>query len=333
MLNDDFDSARAVLDSLVAEEQSEQLLMSAYGSLVALGLHEGRYRDALSYLERRMTLAFYTPSRADSVAAVSQYQFAGLIHAMGWNDARRGAIEFEKAALFKTALGSTALKPENLGEYFTNVGIYHAVAGPADIVPGVTEKDPGVDLRSGDRTLFFDYIERGEYPKARAIADTLLTRPDEKGKIAIRYFLAQADIASGRFDEAIAQLTSLQTDVLYGGSRSLFYVPSYFLMGRAYEGKGDIPRAIAAYTRFLGFWSDADRDLVLYKDASARLAELRSSRGPVARLLKTGRPAGAVPGEPRTSSLGLPVTPWHAPCPFSVLAPFARPFPHRPEAA
>ena len=277
MLNDDFESARAILDSLVAEGPPEHILLSAYGSLVALGLHQGRYRDALAHLERRMTLAFYAPSRADSVSAIFQHQIAGLVRSMGWNDSRRAVDEFEKAARFKEALAPSALQPENLAEYYINVGVFRAVAGPAGIEPGVTENDPGVDLRFGDRIRFFDHVERGELAEARAIADTLIARPDEKGKYAIRYFLARADIERGSYDEAISVLRDLQADVLYGGSRSLFYVPSFFLLGRAYEGKGDVPRAIESFKRFLGFWSNADGDLALLKDARTRLAALQSA--------------------------------------------------------
>jgi hypothetical protein len=57
--------------------------------------------------------------------------------------------EFEMAARFKEALAPSALQPENLAEYYTNVGVFRAVAGPAGVEPGVTENDPGADLRFG----------------------------------------------------------------------------------------------------------------------------------------------------------------------------------------
>jgi hypothetical protein len=46
-------------------------------------------------------------------------------------------------------------------------------------------------------------------------------------------------------------------------------------VARAYAGEGNTNQARAAYRGFLGFWSNADPDVPVYKQAKAELAALR----------------------------------------------------------
>jgi len=53
------------------------------------------------------------------------------------------------------------------------------------------------------------------------------------------------------------------------------FIPSFLLLGKAYEKKGDTQLAIQNYEKFLDLWKDADKDLPDLIDAKKRLAKLK----------------------------------------------------------
>ena len=60
------------------------------------------------------------------------------------------------------------------------------------------------------------------------------------------------------------------------GEQDAFYAPSFFLLGKAREMRGETRRAIDAYSQFLAIWKDADPDEPRPAEARARLAALNA---------------------------------------------------------
>ena len=58
------------------------------------------------------------------------------------------------------------------------------------------------------------------------------------------------------------------------GEQDALYAPSFFLLGKALELRGDTRQAREAYSRFLELWRDADPDVVEPIEARARLLAL-----------------------------------------------------------
>jgi tetratricopeptide (TPR) repeat protein len=60
----------------------------------------------------------------------------------------------------------------------------------------------------------------------------------------------------------------------HGGEQDAFYAPSLFLLGKALEMRGELRRALNAYSQFLEIWKDADPDEPRPAEARARVAAL-----------------------------------------------------------
>ena len=58
------------------------------------------------------------------------------------------------------------------------------------------------------------------------------------------------------------------------GEKDALYAPSFFLLGKALEMRGDRRAAIAAHARFLELWKEADPDVPEIEEARARLRAL-----------------------------------------------------------
>jgi len=279
-MNDRFEVAKTILDSLVAEDQPEQILRMGYKSLVGANLYMGRYRDALDHMERGMILASYDPNRADSISAVFEHQQRGLIYLWGWDNADSADKEFRHAAEIMGQLGPDAFKSKLLKDYYSNLSIYYLMNNRLERADEIADKELAGDSDYYDRVRFFAHFKNDEYNEAQQIADTLLAKVEQGQKTLIRYYLAQGQMEHGQHDEAIATLKKLQTEIHYAGPRPIFYAPSYFLLGQVYEGKGDTRLAIESYRKFLEFWKTADEDLLLLQEAKARLAGLETASTP-----------------------------------------------------
>jgi hypothetical protein len=58
------------------------------------------------------------------------------------------------------------------------------------------------------------------------------------------------------------------------GELDAFYAPSFFLLGKAFEMRGEMRPAIDAYSKFLEIWKDADADEPRIAEARTRIAAL-----------------------------------------------------------
>jgi tetratricopeptide (TPR) repeat protein len=62
------------------------------------------------------------------------------------------------------------------------------------------------------------------------------------------------------------------------GELDALYAPSFFLLGKALEMRGDVQPATEAFSRFLDLWRDADADIPDLAEARGRLVALRQRR-------------------------------------------------------
>lgn len=95
---------------------------------------------------------------------------------------------------------------------------------------------------------------------------------------AAHYILGRAYLQAGGFENAAETLSGLHQ--CYESGRTFWGpwdVNSHYYLAIAYEGLGEIARAMTEYETFLGFWKEADRDLVEVRDAETRLERLKSA--------------------------------------------------------
>ena len=90
-------------------------------------------------------------------------------------------------------------------------------------------------------------------------------------------WIAQGYLKMGEFEKAIE--TTIERHNLKGIGHDYDYVIGFYILGQAYEAKGDKNKAIENYEKFLEIWKDADDDLPDLIDARKRLANLEGSGG------------------------------------------------------
>ena len=97
-MQDDFEFARAVLDSLAHNEidavMPERLRYAALRGLMGANLYLGRYREALDVLDEMIE---FSTSRGDTMAVAFHLQKKGFLHLWGWDDRGKAAVEFDAA--------------------------------------------------------------------------------------------------------------------------------------------------------------------------------------------------------------------------------------------
>ena len=92
----------------------------------------------------------------------------------------------------------------------------------------------------------------------------------------INSFLAQAYKENGDLDKAIEVYEQLTDPNPENRDGRLIRPMNYYYLGELYEKKGRKAKAIAYYEKFLILWGDADMRTAELKDATDRLAELKS---------------------------------------------------------
>ncbi len=89
----------------------------------------------------------------------------------------------------------------------------------------------------------------------------------------VGFLSAQSYVKKGELDKAVNEIKKSQAFYRYAHSRT--YPQGFYLLGKIYEKKGDKPRAVQNYEKFLDLWKDADPDLPDLIDAKVRLAKLQ----------------------------------------------------------
>lgn len=88
--------------------------------------------------------------------------------------------------------------------------------------------------------------------------------------------LAYGYARAGEYDRARALYEELQDGMAFGAEEQEPWRMAPFFLARLAEQMGDVPRATAAYARFIDSWPEADPSLPILADARNRLAVLRS---------------------------------------------------------
>jgi tetratricopeptide (TPR) repeat protein len=105
----------------------------------------------------------------------------------------------------------------------------------------------------------------------------LANKLDDRSELALES-LAHGYVAQGNSDKAIDTYQELIGKRQLGGEYQEYWILAHYQLGKTYEHKGEIEKAIEFYEKFLDIWRDADPDLPALVDAQGRLAKLKSDR-------------------------------------------------------
>jgi len=76
-------------------------------------------------------------------------------------------------------------------------------------------------------------------------------------------------------EQAVAKYELLITHKDFGWEAQEYWIQAHYQLGKIYEEKGDVEKAIKYYQRFLDIWKDADPDIPILMDAKKRLAAIK----------------------------------------------------------
>jgi tetratricopeptide (TPR) repeat protein len=239
--------------------------VSAGQYLASLCTYSGRYREAIRLSESGIRAAIHA---GDTTAWAMRVMLRGWTFWAGWNDLDRAWLEVQKTFPLQNSI--------NFSVYWGHLASLYAMRGEHDLaadllVRKVRTNDP---LRGYFQTLV--YAET-ECSKAEASFDRVRAALPPFSRVWAYYKLGRCQFAQGELDKAVNSLTAIHS-ILDNtvGIRAFFYPKTFYLLGRIYERKGDIPAAIRNYEKLLTLWKEGDKDLFELTDAKARLLWLRS---------------------------------------------------------
>ena len=165
------------------------------------------------------------------------------------------------------AQAAVARQPEHAKLLDAAIAQYDDRIGEAERLLGTVQVGGDASLAEELRgqwvALGFGYLEAKQPAKARAAFERVVK--DKADLVEGQYGLARALCEQQQWDAAIA---ALQVAAKLPGHETM---PVDYRLGVAYQGKGDVAQAKAAYARYLASANPSPRNL---DDAKKRLAEL-----------------------------------------------------------
>jgi len=93
--------------------------------------------------------------------------------------------------------------------------------------------------------------------------------------VPIWFALAQAYLNAGRDEDAIPWLHRVIESPAERTDWPIYYVRSFYLLGKIQESRGDEASALANYRRFLELWKDGDLDRGQVEEVNEKLRLLQ----------------------------------------------------------
>jgi eukaryotic-like serine/threonine-protein kinase len=231
----------------------------------------GRYHDSARVIEqaRIASLSMF----GDSSAVVNFSMGRAVLGYWAHQDAKRTAAELQ-------ALQS--VRKKYLSEdYWRSLAMFEMLAGDTADARSLLRAH-SKDLTPAERQVFaiVDAALSGDCSGATALFETVSKSkgfpPSSRDRL--NFVIARCQAASGDYDGAIASLKKIVDRELYYAETAPMIPVAWFYLGEAYEGKGDVTRAVSAYERLLELWKNGDADLLLRKEARIRVDRLAGAR-------------------------------------------------------
>jgi tetratricopeptide (TPR) repeat protein len=231
----------------------------------------GRFHDSAELIAkgRETSLATF----GDSTAAVNLSMAQATLGYWAHQDPRRTIAELNKLAVVnKKYLGS---------DYWRSLAIFNMLIGDtaqAGALLRAHDKDMTPERRAA--MAVFAASMQGDCDRAAVLFDQGRAARSfpKSAEDPLLYTMARCRAQAGDYDGAIAALRTIVEREIYFGDAAAMIPVAWFYLGEAYERKGDIARATAAYQRVLELWKDGDADLFCRREARVRVDRLAGLR-------------------------------------------------------
>jgi tetratricopeptide (TPR) repeat protein len=183
-------------------------------------------------------------------------------HYLGLVDLKRGKIESAKARLKKI---------ESVVAFLSDEG---ALLGKTESQVTYDWLHAEILIAEGSPDQAIEIFENIVYPP---VPNLQLESIGPDNWPFIKDTLPRAYLKKGDIDGAIAEYERMIVFDPKGQDRRLIHPKYRYLLGKLYEEKGEVAKAIEQYEAFLELWKDADPGLPELEDAKKRLASLQSN--------------------------------------------------------
>jgi pentatricopeptide repeat protein len=263
LIHGEHELAREEFESLTVEEQLARFREIGLNGLIDLYVYLGKYRQAMQMYDKMIELEW---EQNDTTDALVELMNKGHLVVQGWDD--RDYLEdlINDIEDYRGKILSF--------NFWANLSGVYVILGDYDMAESISADRLGA-VRWVDPFLRLSiHIEKGECEQVETGSSYLLSGSPPPIRIMILYALAECQLESGQYEEAISTLNQLQ-EIFWGDNAwAVFYPKSYYLLGKIYEEKGEDQLSISSYEQFLQIWSDADEDLPDLIDAKERLEAL-----------------------------------------------------------
>ncbi len=267
-----YEALTAVADAdRIGDPDALARLQSVQMRAMVLYPYLGRYRDSFRLLQdaRAVSLATFN----DSTTVVNLALAEGALGYWAHQDVRRTIAELDQLASVRKKFLSN--------DYYRSLAMFHLIAGDtaqARVLLRAHSKD--VKGIKRETIKVFEAAAGGDCAHAEELFDALMTSEDfpASSEDALHYVLARCQLANGTYDAAIASLRKIVDREIYYADSAAMIPVAWFFLGEAYERKGDVAGATAAYERVLELWKTGDADLYCRREARVRLDRLAGTR-------------------------------------------------------
>ena len=274
IMRDDWVAAGEVADALW---KSSDQTARWFGARIhhQSSLFRGRGADALLWAER--TASAYTSPGVRS--AVGRISMANTLLAQGRPDLALKATS--------QALADVKGRGSEMGALSTQVRALSAAGRQSDASAALATLTSLANPLAPNRDGRLVNLTRGLAALARADANSAI-RPLEEAAatlsprsdfilggaphVIIWAALGQAYFEAGRIAEALPWFEKVATAGVERVSQPVWYVRSFYYLGRAHEQQGNAAKAREAYRRFIGYWKDGDLDRDLIVEAQRKIS-------------------------------------------------------------
>jgi tetratricopeptide (TPR) repeat protein len=272
-----------------AEEEYRKLLkpedplssILGLGRLWCLDLLQGKFRQGMNELAKCLELAQRVEPKNDEISIRNRLSYNNLII----GNLKEALEESDKA--MKIAEAVEPSQHWKLGPLLTR-GMCYVQMNSLEKASRIAEEIKALNLRRTEMRWYLHLLGLIELEKknnAKAIeylieAFSLEPHqwiPDAENHAFFMEALARAYFKSGDLENArkeYEEITRLTTGrVRYGD----IYARSFYMLGKIYEKRGDIPLACENYQKFLDLWKNADPGQPEVENAKKRVLELRNN--------------------------------------------------------
>ncbi|MBD3341874.1 MAG: protein kinase [Candidatus Lokiarchaeota archaeon] len=255
--------AQFELDAFVSQIPKSEAKKFASSQQFFLDLYSGKYQKHIDSTEAQ--IAFHW-QKGDTVAAINETMHNALLMIWGRGDIGNSLQGIEDFLTLSCV--------NQLGRRFDwiSYGMLQVHLGNHTVVDSIFEKTSGPYQRI--IPILSKIKQNCEAAKLYATDVVYKVTPANEIQMFLFYHFAECFLKIEEFDMAVQSLTKLQAKWDDGFSRPIFYPKSFYLLGKAYEKKGDRKRAIECYEKLLNLWKKADQDLPVLIDTKTRLKRL-----------------------------------------------------------